>query len=52
LRSGAFKAAYLVDADEIEAFTALVAQLGEEGEARVSCTGPWPPYSFVSEERR
>lgn len=52
LRSGAYKAAYLVDANEVGAFTALVDKLGEEGEARVSCTGPWPPYSFVSEERR
>ena len=52
LGPGGFKAAYLVEADRVEAFTELVAELGREGEANVSCTGPWPPYSFVSEERR
>jgi gas vesicle protein GvpL/GvpF len=48
LGSGEFKAAYLVDASRVGAFTRLVAELGQEGEAVVSCTGPWPPYSFVS----
>jgi gas vesicle protein GvpL/GvpF len=45
-----FKAAYLVDQGSLEAFGARVAELnaGLEG-ARVSCTGPWPPYSFVAE---
>lgn len=52
LGAGDFKAAYLVEADRVEAFTALVDRLGKEGEASVSCTGPWPPYSFVSEEQR
>jgi hypothetical protein len=46
-----FKAAYLVEADRVDAFAALVARLGEEGGARIACTGPWPPYSFVSGER-
>lgn len=46
-----FKAAYLVDADRVDEFAALVTRLGDEGEARVSCTGPWPPYGFVGEER-
>jgi hypothetical protein len=56
LRSGPsdprhFKAAYLVDEGALEAFGARVAELdsGLEG-IRVSCTGPWPPYSFVGEE--
>lgn len=52
LGSGAFKAAYLVDADRVEAFTALVGRLEREGEATISCTGPWPAYSFVTGERR
>jgi hypothetical protein len=52
LGTGDFKAAYLVEADRVEAFTALVARLGREGAASVSCTGPWPPYSFVSGEQR
>lgn len=51
-QSGAFKAAYLVEAERVEDFTALVGRLEREGEARLSCTGPWPPYSFVSEESR
>jgi hypothetical protein len=52
LDSGAFKAAYLVEADRVEAFVALVTRLGEEGATKISCTGPWPPYSFVSGEQR
>jgi hypothetical protein len=47
----AFKAAYLVDQDVVEAFGERVEQLdGNLGDAKVICTGPWPPYSFVSEE--
>jgi hypothetical protein len=51
LDSGAFKAAYLVEAGRVEAFVALVGRLGEEGPTKINCTGPWPPYSFVSGER-
>ncbi|HEY2479836.1 MAG TPA: GvpL/GvpF family gas vesicle protein [Solirubrobacterales bacterium] len=43
-----FRGAYLVDADKVEAFAELVGQLGEELDIEVSCTGPWPPYTFVS----
>ncbi len=52
LGAGDFKAAYLVEAARVDDFTALVARLGQEGGAGVSCTGPWPPYSFVSEGSR
>lgn len=51
LGSDEFKAAYLVEAGQVNAFASLVARLGQEGEASVSCTGPWPPYSFVSGEQ-
>jgi Gas vesicle synthesis protein GvpL/GvpF len=45
-----FKAAYLVDRDSVAAFAGRVGQLGEAPEVlRISCTGPWPPYSFVAE---
>ena len=48
---GLFKAAYLVDEDRVEAFTARVEQLEEEmGDTSIVCTGPWPPYSFAVEE--
>jgi hypothetical protein len=49
--SHAFKAAYLVDGVAVEAFSQRVGRLNATlGDIRVSCTGPWPPYSFVSEE--
>lgn len=48
----AFKGAYLVDADRVEAFAAQVGTLAGELQAEVSCTGPWPPYSFVAGEGR
>jgi hypothetical protein len=48
-----FKAAYLVEEDVVESFGERVGKLNATlGDIRVSCTGPWPPYSFVSEERR
>lgn len=47
LRPDAFKAAYLVDRDRVEEFRARVRDLTDEiEEARIVCTGPWPPYSF------
>jgi hypothetical protein len=50
---GAFKAAYLVDAESVEAFGERVGELNSTlADTRVSCTGPWPPYSFVSEAPR
>jgi hypothetical protein len=46
------KAAYLVDAGEVDVFRRRVETLeGELGEARIVCTGPWPPYSFSTEEQ-
>jgi len=50
LRQGTFKAAYLVDRARIEPFRAQVAELAAEVDGvRITCTGPWPPYSFSSE---
>ena len=50
---GAFKAAYLVDEGSVESFGAQVGELNARLEdTRVSCTGPWPPYSFVLEAQR
>jgi hypothetical protein len=51
LRPGLFKAAYLVDRDKVDAFRARVDVLGSELGSGIVCTGPWPPYSFSSEER-
>lgn len=45
---GAFRGAYLVDGERVEAFASRVDGLGKELGAEVSCTGPWPPYSFVA----
>lgn len=40
--------AYLVDADAVTAFADRVRALqAEHPGADLSCTGPWPPYSFV-----
>lgn len=45
-----FKAAYLVEEAGVEAFGNRVGELNADLEGvRVSCTGPWPPYSFVAE---
>lgn len=45
-----FKAAYLVDAGRVEQFGSRVGKLNADLQGpRVSCTGPWPPYSFVTE---
>jgi hypothetical protein len=50
---GAFKAAYLVDEESVEAFGERVGELNSAlADTKVSCTGPWPPYSFVSEAQR
>jgi hypothetical protein len=45
-------AAYLVDRERIPEFIGRVhvAQDATEG-AQIVCTGPWPPYSFVGEDR-
>jgi hypothetical protein len=45
-----FKAAYLVEERGVEEFGNRVGELNAGLEdVRVSCTGPWPPYSFVTE---
>lgn len=45
-----FKAAYLVEETGVEEFGSRVSELNAGLEdVRVSCTGPWPPYSFVAE---
>lgn len=50
-RPGLFKAAYLVDRGHVDAFRARVDAFDAElGAGRIVCTGPWPPYSFSSEE--
>jgi hypothetical protein len=50
---GAFKAAYLVDEEAVAAFGERVGELNSTlPDTKVSCTGPWPPYSFVSEATR
>lgn len=50
--SGAFRGAYLVDAGRVDAFAARVDGLAQELDGEVSCTGPWPPYSFVKGAER
>jgi hypothetical protein len=50
---GAFKAAYLVDEESVETFGERVGELNSTlADTKVSCTGPWPPYSFVAEAQR
>jgi gas vesicle protein GvpL/GvpF len=44
---GPATAAYLVDSVDVEAFTARARQLAADPELVLTCTGPWPPYSFV-----
>ncbi len=49
--SGALTASYLVRAGEVEEFAERVRRLAERhAEFSLSCTGPWPPYSFVGGE--
>jgi hypothetical protein len=49
---GRFQAAYLVDRDRVGPFKERVEALERERAARsLTCTGPWPPYSFVGGER-
>jgi hypothetical protein len=49
---GSFRAAYLVDVERVDAFARCVDGLAEELGGEVSCTGPWPPYSFVNGAKR
>jgi hypothetical protein len=42
------RAAYLVDRGSAKAFSACVAKIQEDNaQLRITCTGPWPPYSFA-----
>ena len=42
------RAAYLVDRDATEDFAARVRDIQSGNpQLRITCTGPWPPYSFV-----
>ncbi|MEU2612455.1 GvpL/GvpF family gas vesicle protein [Micromonospora sp. NPDC007271] len=42
--------AYLIDRDGLDGFSALVGALADRHPAiRLELTGPWPPYSFVTE---
>jgi hypothetical protein len=51
--SSTLSASYLVRADEVSSFAERVRQLAQDNsELSLSCTGPWPPYSFVGEEAR
>lgn len=44
-------ASYLVRATEVDRFAEEVRELGRQhSELSLSCTGPWPPYSFVGDE--
>jgi hypothetical protein len=44
------RAAYLVDREATERFSLRVREIQEQNpELRITCTGPWPPYSFVSQ---
>lgn len=40
--------AYLVEHDRVREFVAMVAQLDDSlDDVELTCTGPWPPYSFA-----
>lgn len=44
--------AFLIERGRVDDFNARLDDLrGSHPELRMTCTGPWPPYSFVSEER-
>lgn len=48
--SGTLSASYLVRVGEVEDFAERVRRLSEHhAELSLSCTGPWPPYSFVGQ---
>ena len=43
------RAAYLVDRDATGAFSERVREIQEQNpQLRITCTGPWPPYSFAA----
>jgi len=44
-------ASYLVRLEDVENFTGCLRRLAaDHPELSLTCTGPWPPYSFVGEE--
>jgi hypothetical protein len=44
------RAAYLIARDEVQSFSALVSTLQTENPGlRLTCTGPWPAYSFAGQ---
>jgi hypothetical protein len=44
---------YLVDRGDVKRFRDEAKRLARAlGEVRLACTGPWPPYSFTSDEER
>jgi Gas vesicle synthesis protein GvpL/GvpF len=46
--SSSVRLAYLVDEEAVEPFQARVRDLEDElDRVRLTCTGPWPPYSFA-----
>jgi Gas vesicle synthesis protein GvpL/GvpF len=48
-----FAGAYLVASDRVDEFRRRAAELaGRQAGIRVAVTGPWPPYSFATEEQR
>jgi hypothetical protein len=48
LADGGRSAAYLVPAEDVRGFAERVVALQDEHPALdISCTGPWPPYSFT-----
>lgn len=43
------RAAYLIDRDAVASLSARVGAIQEANpQLRMTCTGPWPPYSFVT----
>lgn len=47
---GSMRAAYLVDSERVDEFTARVNALQRDlDRVSIACTGPWPPYSFTGE---
>jgi hypothetical protein len=45
-----FTSAYLVDRAAVPRFVARLEQIDSElDDVELTCTGPWPPYSFVEE---
>jgi hypothetical protein len=49
-RGGVLTGSYLLDEDGVASFTEQVRRLQETNPSlTLTCTGPWPPYSFVGE---